>query len=141
MFNTQLQTWFYDTLITPQGAAVAVSHGSKVYVAGGINNTAIGVTPNISIYDTLTGMWTADSLSVGRFGHAGAAVGDLIMFAGGYTNTGNYPTTDVVDIYNTSTDTWSTAQLSQKRGNINACLLYTSPSPRDGLLSRMPSSA
>ena len=24
---------------------------------------------------------------------------------------------------------------------INACLLYTSPSPRDGLLSRMPSSA
>ena len=25
--------------------------------------------------------------------------------------------------------------------NIGACLLYTSPSPRDGLLSRMPSSA
>ena len=26
-------------------------------------------------------------------------------------------------------------------GLINSCLLYTSPSPRDGLLSRMPSSA
>ena len=25
--------------------------------------------------------------------------------------------------------------------NLDACLLYTSPSPRDGLLSRMPSSA
>ena len=25
--------------------------------------------------------------------------------------------------------------------SLNACLLYTSPSPRDGLLSRMPSSA
>ena len=25
--------------------------------------------------------------------------------------------------------------------NLRACLLYTSPSPRDGLLSRMPSSA
>ena len=25
--------------------------------------------------------------------------------------------------------------------DINTCLLYTSPSPRDGLLSRMPSSA
>ena len=24
---------------------------------------------------------------------------------------------------------------------VNICLLYTSPSPRDGLLSRMPSSA
>ena len=27
------------------------------------------------------------------------------------------------------------------KGVINSCLLYTSPSPRDGLLSRMPSSA
>ena len=26
-------------------------------------------------------------------------------------------------------------------GQLNRCLLYTSPSPRDGLLSRMPSSA
>ena len=29
----------------------------------------------------------------------------------------------------------------EKRGGIRGCLLYTSPSPRDGLLSRMPSSA
>ena len=28
-----------------------------------------------------------------------------------------------------------------KRNNVMDCLLYTSPSPRDGLLSRMPSSA
>ena len=28
-----------------------------------------------------------------------------------------------------------------KGGQSNPCLLYTSPSPRDGLLSRMPSSA
>ena len=28
-----------------------------------------------------------------------------------------------------------------KEDDIDACLLYTSPSPRDGLLSRMPSSA
>ena len=27
------------------------------------------------------------------------------------------------------------------RAHLEACLLYTSPSPRDGLLSRMPSSA
>ena len=26
-------------------------------------------------------------------------------------------------------------------GQVESCLLYTSPSPRDGLLSRMPSSA
>ena len=31
--------------------------------------------------------------------------------------------------------------LSTAVANSDACLLYTSPSPRDGLLSRMPSSA
>ena len=31
--------------------------------------------------------------------------------------------------------------VSAMSGETNRCLLYTSPSPRDGLLSRMPSSA
>ena len=33
------------------------------------------------------------------------------------------------------------ARLQGNWGKRSACLLYTSPSPRDGLLSRMPSSA
>ena len=33
------------------------------------------------------------------------------------------------------------AQLAMKLFQFSNCLLYTSPSPRDGLLSRMPSSA
>ena len=32
-------------------------------------------------------------------------------------------------------------KIRQKKGNINSCLLYTSPSPRDRQKSRMPSSA
>ena len=32
-------------------------------------------------------------------------------------------------------------KLKKKRDRDKTCLLYTSPSPRDGLLSRMPSSA
>ena len=35
----------------------------------------------------------------------------------------------------------STALLKDGTPTPNTCLLYTSPSPRDGLLSRMPSSA
>ena len=31
--------------------------------------------------------------------------------------------------------------LAEEAGEVAGCLLYTSPSPRDGLLSRMPSSA
>ena len=35
----------------------------------------------------------------------------------------------------------TTVAIGQVIGGANSCLLYTSPSPRDGLLSRMPSSA
>ena len=47
-------------------------------------------------------------------------------------------TKDTVDKANQLLDDFS--NILQKRG-IKVCLLYTSPSPRDGLLSRMPSSA
>ena len=40
-----------------------------------------------------------------------------------------------------SGETIATLALAEESGKWNACLLYTSPSPRDGLLSRMPSSA
>ena len=38
-------------------------------------------------------------------------------------------------------DTYSSKILSNELVEVRNCLLYTSPSPRDGLLSRMPSSA
>ena len=38
------------------------------------------------------------------------------------------------------TDEFGTGQFFEDRAS-DICLLYTSPSPRDGLLSRMPSSA
>ena len=68
----------------------------------------------------------------------------------------------VSHVQNNSTDTATTEDISKSLGNnvnvnntnaeahsesaavvqvMNTCLLYTSPSPRDGLLSRMPSSA
>ena len=38
-------------------------------------------------------------------------------------------------------DGTNAADCTLEVSNDNGCLLYTSPSPRDGLLSRMPSSA
>ena len=40
-----------------------------------------------------------------------------------------------------SMNTQYKTELADQIVKINNCLLYTSPSPRDGLLSRMPSSA
>ena len=40
-----------------------------------------------------------------------------------------------------TSDDWKKINLEEIQTRMNGCLLYTSPSPRDGLLSRMPSSA
>ena len=39
------------------------------------------------------------------------------------------------------TDRYNTMAINKVIYNIESCLLYTSPSPRDGATSRMPSSA
>ena len=49
-------------------------------------------------------------------------------------------TRDTVLTETVLTDTMLSA-LAPTREPLDPCLLYTSPSPRDGLLSRMPSSA
>jgi len=49
---------------------------------GEVSTTASGVTKTVSIYDDATGLWSQDSLSLGRFALAGAAVGNIAVFAG-----------------------------------------------------------
>ena len=48
---------------------------------------------------------------------------------------------EVSAIVKNERDNELTRQVSDELLRVKACLLYTSPSPRDGLLSRMPSSA
>ena len=57
-------------------------------------------------------------------------------------NNGMTLITDHVNTVETvSVGMWNKVGARNERKEINGCLLYTSPSPRDGLLSRMPSSA
>ena len=51
------------------------------------------------------------------------------------------PRRQTINLYRRSSDPNGKAMLCQCLKHLNCCLLYTSPSPRDGLLSRMPSSA
>ena len=55
-------------------------------------------------------------------------------------------TSDVLHhhVFDSRTQSWQQRQAKKKpfvKVHVKVCLLYTSPSPRDGLLSRMPSSA
>ena len=48
---------------------------------------------------------------------------------------------DVVRLWVVSSDFTEDLRIGQEIMKANVCLLYTSPSPRDATLSRMPSSA
>ena len=78
-------------------------------------------------YDGST--WSTQSATMGtgirQFGGTGATASGALAFGGESAATATLGTTEE---YNKSLNTLT-------------CLLYTSPSPRDGLLSRMPSSA
>ena len=69
-----------------------------------------------------------------------------------YDLTGDLGIVETLDIASVSFDQQDKVKFAEKQAvgqtlqfvltkNIGGCLLYTSPSPRDGLLSRMPSSA
>ena len=66
--------------------------------------------------------------------------GNSVVFA----DTGTAPSFDESSLTAAQLAAWRTAQPDSFGVGISRariCLLYTSPSPRDGLLSRMPSSA
>ena len=71
-----------------------------------------------------------------RFTNIGGSAERMrILSGGGVTFNGDTAAANALDDYEEGT--WTPAGSA----NLYACLLYTSPSPRDGLLSRMPSSA
>ena len=67
-------------------------------------------------------------------GLSGAAADELAIFSGGLpaADAAASPCGAAPDV---------AVDVADERGFSFGCLLYTSPSPRDGLLSRMPSSA
>lgn len=85
--------------------------GNKTYFAGGDTQTG---NPRFSdlveIFDQSTGVWSTAHLSVGRDGPAAVAVGNKVVFAGGFANSSSQE--NVVDIYDATTGVWNTAQLS-----------------------------
>ena len=79
----------------------------------------------------------AETLRYGHYSVAGESVYDH-PFQWGSKRTGP----DLARVGAKYSDEWHRIHLTNPRDVVpESCLLYTSPSPRDGLLSRMPSSA
>ena len=103
---------------------VGVGHNAGNDITTGVKNQLIGGRAGdaLTVGSFNTAMGT-DSLGADTQGNRSVAIGH------GTLTTQNF--TSATDTYNTAVGF----------GAGNTCLLYTSPSPRDGLLSRMPSSA
>lgn len=85
--------------------------GNKIVFAGGWYwDMMYNVLPanTVDIYDVTTGIWTKTTLSKKRDNITPAVIGDKLLFAGGFSNTGAVTN---VDIYNTTTNTWSVTYL------------------------------
>lgn len=119
IYDTLTKEWSVAHLSVDRFSLGAISHGDTVMFAGGVQFRE-GVDPifknTVDIYNSKTGEWTVDQLSIARMGVAATVVGDLAFFAGGLNIIGNdVNTTARVDIYNFATKTWSQYSLSQAR--------------------------
>jgi len=103
------------------GAAIAAV-GNKILFAGGGDAMGDLSTSIVDIYDASTNTWTTAGLSVARQGLTAATIENKVVFAGGgYINaSGIWTNTNTVDIYDNSTNTWTTGTLSEGRMDIAA---------------------
>ena len=101
-----------------------------------ITNTG-GTGTQIQLRDTSTGTGSGDGV---RFGYNGSGA-QIWNFESTYIR---FATSNAERLRITSDGKLGHGTASPSsafHGTVSSCLLYTSPSPRDGLLSRMPSSA
>ena len=140
-----------------------LNSGRENAMSGGTSTAAIaagGTYASSPYIYALTEQWDGSNwtevsdLNTGRphGGSSGSDYTDVLVFGGGPPNVtvtefwNGSSWTEVADLSNGrhalgGSPAGSSSSAIAAGGNPSPCLLYTSPSPRDGLLSRMPSSA
>lgn len=121
LYALSTQDWSLSIETPHLNAAVAVS-GDKIYFGGG-GYYYDDYYSAIDVYDAANNTWGHLSFSEAKTLVAGAAIGDKILFAGGFKTGGDYLPNNIetlVEIYQPSTNTWSSVPLSEPRGGITS---------------------
>ena len=118
------------TLSQTRSAVAIGATGNKIVFAGGWISPGndFPSSTRIDIYDIVASTWSTAELSAGRFGSGVTMLGNKIFFGGGGVQQNNgwgawqYGGlgSSAVDIYDASTNLWSTAQLSSPRSPTGA---------------------
>ena len=132
IYDVTNQNWSIATLSEARTDIAVTTAGSKIFFAGGRSWNPSGqfrYYSTVDIYDAVSNTWSVSTLSETRSAIAAATIGNKVFFAGGSTmhdinwaGQDNQPTSKV-DIYDLSTQTWSTAALSEARSNISVASL------------------
>ena len=114
IYNFTTGEWSIDYLSLARSNASATAAGNKVVIAGGYYNDWSS-SAQVDIYEYPTGTWSTASLSYPRCSNGNAAtVNDSACFVGGGDFYFGYVNPSlVIDIYDESTDSWSTDFLPQ----------------------------
>jgi len=124
IYDVVTQSWSTAELSVPRVNIATATVGNKIFFAGGhtVNQNNWNLFSNVDIYDASTNTWSTAQLSEKRMDLAIGVVGNKVFFAGGLGGPGNSPPSNVskkVDIYDNSTNTWSTATLSEGRSGLS----------------------
>ena len=129
IYDISSNTWSLHSLIPDNpsfthfrfGAAIA-SVGNKVLIGGGGDAFGDNQSSKVDIYDASTNGWSNAYLSSERQALVATTLGNKVFFAGGfgYPDGSNWGEFNTVDIYDNTTNTWSTAILSEARMNLAA---------------------
>jgi hypothetical protein len=110
IYDASTNTWSVSDLPSP--ASIVWSYavvGNKVFFV--TNRAPFG---RVDVYDTSTGLWSAIDLPQHQGSATAAPVGNKIYFAGGWVNYPINNLSNVVNVYDNATGTWSTtSSLSQ----------------------------
>ncbi|TMI65087.1 MAG: hypothetical protein E6H07_03975 [Bacteroidetes bacterium] len=122
IYDTVSQTWSTAELTQARYDISVIAIGNKIFFAGGTDDWFF--TSRIDIYDVSSNTWSTAELSKARGRMAVAAIGNKVFFAGGDCFDGADGGTminsvsDVVDIYDMSTNAWTVSHLSERRGSL-----------------------
>ena len=132
----------FDITVTNSGPGVATNVDLTDLLPAGLTPTANNGGITQGTYDPVTGLFTIGTLQVGQTATLTLeGIVDAGQDGNTITNVTTAATGDQMDPSTVGDDLEEAVIVGVQAADLVTCLLYTSPSPRDGLLSRMPSSA
>jgi hypothetical protein len=121
IYDVTTNTWIVAHLSVAGHSIAAATVGNKVLFAGGdhgFNGTpGLNRAKQVDIYDVTANTWSTAQLSNNKVvGHCAVTAGSKVYFSGGETWQGTNPvTSNVIDIYDNVSNSWTTSTLLENR--------------------------